>query len=211
MGEIGVSLSGWDIKYRSRAGHLGWCNQPAIGEVDALQEFVRVVNPDIFVELGTRYAGTVLALHDAIPDARIYSFDKYNTREDEDLVHDGGYRPPGMPEYDDQDTWVRRSWFPGHVRFLRLDFLEESEKLKAIVDRQPGDLMICFPDGCDKPAETALYMDWLAPGDIMAVNNWEDECGGAEALDALLGPEYERFMWDWSEHNLVWTRAWIKL
>lgn len=209
MPEIGISQSGWDIKYLSLEGRMAWCNQPFIGEIDALQDFVRQVNPDIILELGTRYAGTTLAMHDAAPRARIYSIDHMNTPETEDLIH--AAQAPSESEYGDPTTQARRSWFPAHVRFLPLNFLTQSRNVKATIRRRRGDRTICFVDGYDKVAETVEYAGWLRPGDIMSINNWNDQCDGQGALDALLGKDYKPFMQEWSEANLALTRSWRKL
>ena len=210
MPEMGVSTSGWDILYQSdRSGHFGWCNQPANGEVDALQAFFRLARPDVVMELGTRFAGMALAIHDAVPDAKLFSIDELNSPETEDIISG----PAAEGEYSDPSRFPCRSWFPPRVRFLRMNFLTQSDEIKKIVGavRKPYDRLVCFVDGYDKDAETRAYASWLRPNDIMAVNNWHDQCGGAEALDRLLGTDYRRFMWSWSEGRLALTRMWRKL
>jgi len=209
MGEVKLSKSGWDILYYSeRVGHAAWSNQPAYGEVDALRFFFLAVQPDIVVELGTRYAGTTLAIHDIVPEARIYSVDVKNSPEDEDVICSTLVAEDGT-EYGEYIPL--RSWFPPHVRFLRLDFLAEQDILKGMIEREDDDRLVLFVDGYNKLKETEAYANWLRVGDILAVNNWLDNCGGAKAIEAILPPTYERYAWAWSEENLVYTRIWRRV
>ena len=171
MTEGQVARTGWDVLYHSeRLGHSAWANQLP-GETTALQGLIRSYQPDVLLDLGTRFGGTTLAFHDAAPAACLLSVDMCSTPETEDLV----VLLDGTPGYEDVAYHVRRSWFPSHVRFLQANFVEQHTAIQALIDqaRTIGNRFLCYVDGYYKPKEARLYAPWLHSGDLLVVH----DCG----------------------------------
>lgn len=206
-----LSLTGWDVLYHSeRLGKSAWSNQPIFGETKKLRELCRIVAPKTIVELGSRYCGTALALHDAAPEAHLFAFD-YEFSIDDDLLVDLSLT--NQLGYENKEFWPKRSWFPDHIEFINCDFVERHHLVKRMVNEVRKDPLFLFVDGgrFDKPMESSLYANWLVPGDVLAVNNFGDEWQLPQIEDTIIPMGFERYQFKWCEDvKLVLTRAWIR-
>lgn len=204
-----TSPSGWDILYTSiRLAVSAWANQPADGEVEKLQELVRMVNPQVILDLGTRFGGLTLAMYDAAPEAHLLSFDLANEATG-DIIRPAP--PDGEYGYDNPDYFVRRSWFPDHVKFYKLDFTQKHLEVKKLVDnvRTEDDVLFVMVDGWDTRLEASLYAPWLRAGDVMAVSNAFDF--PVEEMVRML-PEFQPFMPEWIQKaKMAFTYPMVKV
>lgn len=214
---VTFSKSGWDVLYTSkRLGHSAWANQASEkpDEIYSLQRAFRKLAPGILVELGTRFGGTTLALHDACPEALLISLDYQNTGVYEDKVRKTWPVDLG-DEYADPQYHPLRSWFPNTVTFYGLNFLTNVDWVMGVVEKctraNPGACTALFVDGFDKPSEVEAYSPRLRVGDILAVNDGLSDPKNVAALECRMPHAmYRRTLWDWSEKNLIHTRFWRK-
>lgn len=208
-----LSVSGWDFLYRSEnLGRAAWSNQPVIGDVEKLRDLCAMAEPQVIVELGSRFGGTALALHDAAPEADLFAFDQDFNADGDDIVNYDGNALDGVLGYDNREYFPKRSWFPENVRFIKANFVADIDLVKKTVGLARGERLFLFVDGGhgEKVRDSALYADWLRPGDVMAVNNAHEHT--IEEVEAVIEPHgYERWRFKWCEQvGLMLTRAWIK-
>jgi len=119
--------------------------------VRLIQDVVRFFRPHLIVEFGTKYGGLTLVLHDACPEATLYSYDLHK-------------------EY----LLVRLEWFGPSVYFVTQDLLaHRSRELKHLLCSAACKLLYC--DNGDKEREVLMYAPLLNSGDLLGVHDWERE------------------------------------
>jgi cephalosporin hydroxylase len=121
-------------------------------DVDFLQSWMRLYNPQTIVELGTMWGGLTTALYDSIPSAAIATFDHDPSRPHNKFVK--------LYCRQDVDIWYRR-----------LDLLSGANGEVTKYLGKPGRVFL-YCDNGEKLYEMLLYAPYLKSGDMLGVHDW---------------------------------------
>lgn len=129
-----------------------------------IREIVQQFVPFSIIELGTWWKGLTLVLHEAAPDAFLFSFDKFSVREQKKgaMSLANFYR-------------VEASLNPQRVFCLIRDVLVPGGDLLVKTLCEGNNRKILYCDNGNKVQEVITYGHLLRSGDLMGVHDWGTE------------------------------------
>jgi hypothetical protein len=206
-----VIESGGDV-YQSRQWpdvSIRVLHQP--GASDLIHGVAKEHCPGLIIELGTGNGGITLALHEACPEADLWTFDVYTDPPGSEFIvkrqdqFTGGFAYKYPPEIAGKPTL--RGYYAANVSFQALDAdRADCEVLKRLLADKRRTLLYC--DGGDVAKEVALWATYLSPGDLLGVHRWGLQFYETQERLRLRG--WSRHRWGPFEEKGYMTRFWVK-
>jgi hypothetical protein len=129
-----------------------------------ISEIVKQFAPFSIIELGTWWKGLTLVLHEAAPDAFLFSFDRVSVRE----------QKKGSMSLENLDK-VEAALNPQRVFCLIRDVLVPGGDLLVKTLCEGNNRKILYCDNGNKVQEVITYGHLLRSGDLMGVHDWGTE------------------------------------
>lgn len=184
-------IRNWYTSKRAKSFSAIMCHEQE--SIPYIQEAVVDFGPEVIVELGTAMAGFTLVLHEAAPDAFLFSFDKYNPLHSQKKIWKFLAKrlreiqwPHGILEY--QRQLIEKTMNSARVSFSITPVVKYWEPNPLVVGAlSPEKKTFLYCDNGSKTREVILYAPLLKPGDMLGVHDWEDSVDqGAEGFREVI-------------------------
>ena len=179
-------------------GNTVWAVQEP-GAFDLLRDLVKEEAPEIIIELGTCAGGLTLVLHEALPEAWLFSFDICNDPDGECVSHaSSGFQQ------------VSKALYGPRVIFCQANVLKHApthQMLELALAQDGRKLLLC--DNGLKRAEVALYAPRLTKGDVIGVHDWNEEIRAEDVAETLAA--FEPLRWQECEERKSLWRFWRRV
>lgn len=150
-----------------------------------LDALLGMTKPKRVVELGTGVGVTTyqLAVTAALWDGKVFSIDHVDCRE-----------------------WAAC----GHAQyvFLQINILESAHPALIRLISDGGESFLLLVDNGDKMRELELYAEYVKPGGVVVVHDWESEVPPDKAVSLMSGMGFMPLLWDLATGERSNFRAW---
>jgi hypothetical protein len=144
-----------------------------------IQELVQQEAPSIMIEIGTNVGGVTLALHEALPNVHLYSYDILSY-----IKHPCGLFNYDFVHFKIEDVYPKRS---------------HNKSIASNITSSPGKVFI-YCDGGEKDTEVNLYAPLLKVGDIVGFHDYGTCLTLENIKDTIINFEPMPIN-DWMEQN----------